>query len=466
MIAFLTLFLGLIAGVHPVTMSVSGPVAAVEVDLDGVSAGKTRSAPWTVPVDFGAELAPHELVARALSADGQELGRTRQWINLPRPAAELQILVQRNALGIATSARLAWESLLSEPPKTLAVSFDGHPIAVHGTEAFAIPGYDPGATHLLTAAAEFGRGVRGRADAVIGGNTAGEAASELTAVPIRITGKAAVRDAGAFEGVLIARGAPLRVIAIERGPADVRIVRSLSASEAVEHLGHGGRALFDQNRRGTIPPYDAEALRLDMRMGDDDRIQFLWPVARTIATPSGQSELFEGSREFVGRDAGLHWLLTRVSHPAAPGPDPRFADAAAVAGLNSLESCTRRAVVVVLGRRTADVSRHSAASVRAYLERIGVPLFVWTFDPDAPGVSNAWGAVEDVSSTARLRQATDRLRHDLESQAVVWVEGRHLPSQVEIADSARGKGIEIARRAYGAGSQVRGERVRGAPAES
>src|SRR5204862_251421 len=84
---FLTLFLGLIAGVHPVAVSVTAPVSVVEVELDGAVAGRARSAPWTVSVDFGPDLAPHELVARGLDAEGHEVSRARQWINLPRSPA-------------------------------------------------------------------------------------------------------------------------------------------------------------------------------------------------------------------------------------------------------------------------------------------------------------------------------------------------------------------------------------------
>jgi len=440
-IAFLTLFLGLIAGVHPVTVSVTGPVAAVEIQLDGASAGRARSSPWTVPVDFGADLAPHELLARAFDSEGHEISRTRQWINLPRSAAEVQILLDRNEKGIATGARLSWVSVFSEEPTTLAVTFDGRPLAVRGNETFALPAYDPSTTHLLSASAEFPKGLRGRADAVIGGRTASEAASELTAVPVRLPEK--VADVSGFEGGLLRAGAPVHPIALERGPAEVILIRSLSNAEAIQHLGKGGRALFDQNRRGTMPPYDPDALRLDMRLGDQDRLSFLWPISQTFTSPAGQSELFAGSRFFNGRDQGIHWLLTRVSHPGAPGPDPKFADAAAVAGLHALESCTRRAVVLVLGRKTQDVSRYTPAMVRAYLDRIRVPLSVWTFDPS--GKPGPWGAAEDISTTAKLRDAVDRLRRALESQAVVWVEGKYLSQQIELAESLRGRGVTLAR---------------------
>ncbi len=74
MIAFASLFLGLIVGVQPVSVLVERPVAAVRFELDGKAVGRVEKAPWTVSVDFGPELAPHELVARALDAEGKEIG--------------------------------------------------------------------------------------------------------------------------------------------------------------------------------------------------------------------------------------------------------------------------------------------------------------------------------------------------------------------------------------------------------
>jgi len=134
-----------------------------------------------------------------------------------------------------------------------------------------------------------------------------------------------------------------------------------------------------------------------------------------------------------------------VSHPAAPGPDPKFADATAVAGLHALESCARRAVVLVLGHKSTDVSRYTPAMVKTYLDRIRVPLYVWTFDPAAPGKPDPWGPAENISDTGKLRSAVEKLKKDLDSQAVVWVQGRHLPQQLELSEGLKAKGLTLAR---------------------
>ena len=446
MVAFLTLFLGLIAGVHPVAVSVTAPVSVVEVELDGTVAGRTRSAPWTVSVDFGPDLAPHELVARGLDAEGHEVSRTRQWINLPRSAAEVQILIQRNEKGTAASGRLSWESVFSEAPKTVAVSFDGRAIDVKGNETFPIPAYDPLTTHLLSASVEFPKGLRGRADAVIGGRTSSEAASELTAVAVRLR--------------------PSR-------PGSPSRRRSRAVSSEAEHLCARSPSSVGPPKSSSSAPsptrrrcstWAAAAARCSTRTGGErcrptiprlsgsrcasaylDRVSFLWPISQVFSSPQGNSELFAGSRFFTGRDQGMHWLLTRVSQPGAPGPDPKFADATAVAGLHALESCARRAVVLVLGHKASDVSRYTPAMVKTYLDRIRVPLYVWTFDPIAPGKPDPWGPAENISDTDKLRIAVERLKKDLDSQAVVWVEGRHLPQQLELSEGLKAKGVTLAR---------------------
>src|SRR6187549_2331038 len=123
-IAFITLFLGLALGPHPVELAVEGPAASVELLLDGAVAGRIGQSPWKGEIDFGTTLVPHELVARALDAQGQEIARTRQWVNLPRPPAEVEIVLE-GAAGAPRSVRLSWERLTHDPPVRTSLTLDG-----------------------------------------------------------------------------------------------------------------------------------------------------------------------------------------------------------------------------------------------------------------------------------------------------------------------------------------------------
>ena len=112
-IAFLTLFLGLVTGPQAVAVDPGAGVAAVELVLDGRGVARLEHAPWSATVDFGPALLPHRLEARGLAADGSEVARTDQWVNLPRPQAEVDIVLEgsgaarapRGSPGTASPAR-------------------------------------------------------------------------------------------------------------------------------------------------------------------------------------------------------------------------------------------------------------------------------------------------------------------------------------------------------------------------
>ena len=71
MIEFVTLLLGLVAGVQTVEVTVDDRVARVEMLLDGATIATIEGSPWLVQCDFG-PLAPHELVAVAWDSSGRE----------------------------------------------------------------------------------------------------------------------------------------------------------------------------------------------------------------------------------------------------------------------------------------------------------------------------------------------------------------------------------------------------------
>jgi len=438
MIAFATLFLGLVLGVRPVTLIVGAQSATVEVELDGRSIGRLTRPPWTLDVDFGPEFEPHELTARAVNAKGEEVGRARQWINLPRPPAEAEFLLERDARGLATHARLTWGSIIGLQPSGISVTFDGRPLKLSGDRRAALPAYDPETSHVLSAELGFPNNIRSRTDVVLGGGSANEAKSDLTAIPVTSMD-------GEPPGVsqlrrwFVRKGEPLTVVAVEKGPADVLMVRDLGTEEAFRRLAPRawrGIAVSGAGaaERGEDLPRDA------LRLGKKDRVRVVWPVATShLVGDGGVAELFETSRDFTGKDGGLHWLLTRVYHPAAGSPPRRFADAVAVAGLHAFSGYSRRAVVLVLGESAEDRSRYAPDGVVRYLGRLRVPLIVWSLPPPREAAAgSSWPVREDISSPGAFERAVRRLKKELEKQAIVWVEGRYLPQEIELSGEARG----------------------------
>jgi len=390
-------------------------------------------------VDLGRELAPHELVARAFDSDGHELARARQWLNVPRPPAEVSLLLERNSEGRGVAVRLAWQSLLGTSPLRIAVTFDGKPLDVRNPSRIRLPEFTPESIHLISAEVEFSPAVVSRAGLVLGAGSESEASSELTGVPIRLSSATSLPPSSSIQGWFRKGTEPLHVVALEKGTALVLVVRDTDHTEALAKLGKSGRTIFVLGEGGSLPRYDPDATRFENRLDDADRIRFLWPRANRAAGSEMPTELFDASRDFAGNFAGIHWLLTHVSHPSPKGSGERFADAVAIAGLQASAGYTRRAVVLVLGQQTDDASRYPTNLVRSYLAKIRVPLFVWSLAPrTADRVSEAWGETQDVSSYPKLRVAFDQLRRELDSQQMVWLEGRHLPQEIALSPEARG----------------------------
>src|SRR6476660_1044804 len=294
MIAFASLFLGLIVGVVPVTVLVEKPVAAVRYELDGKAVGRLDRAPWTLPLDFGADLAPHELVARALDAAGKEIGVTRQFVNLPRPPAEVEVVLERDAKGRAAAARFSGQSLIGSRPVRVNATFDGSLLAADESNRVALPAYDDSARHVLSVELEFSPTVKSRTDVVFGGAESGVDRSELTAVVVRRTAPPKTPESGGLDGVLVREGRPVPVVAVEEGPAVICVVRGPSVAAALKALGTGGKTTLVAQAGGgrRLPQFDRDASRFAMTLEREDTLRFIWPMARPIGTAPG-SELFD-----------------------------------------------------------------------------------------------------------------------------------------------------------------------------
>ncbi len=430
MVAFATLFLGLVVGVQTVGVTVGDQVAAVEILLDGESCGTVREEPFRLRCDFGDVLSPHYLVAVAAGGEGQELGRAEQWINLPRQPAETTIALAPDPSGRSTVARLSWASLAGIPSAVRA-TLDGRPIEVEDAAEIALPAHDPNQLHLLQVEVDFGT-LSSTAEAVFGGAYGDDVTTRITAVPI-VHGKVRLPRAAELAGWFVKRGEPLEVAAVDRGAIDLVVVRDLGAQPDLLRIWRGASGRF----AGTAAARPADAGREAQR-----RIEFLWPVSTRRGIGPRSVDLFSHSQKYAGRKGSLPALVVGVQSPLLSG-EQRLADAVAVAGVTAASGNNRRAVVLVVGREAADESDLSARQARGYLERLAVPLEVWTVDvEDRPPA--AWPEARNVSNYSRLQGANRRLLKELERQSVVWLAGHHLPHEIELSERARG--IRIAGR--------------------
>jgi hypothetical protein len=240
-IAFLTLFLGLVSGRVPVELAVTGPadtpIVAIELTLDGAPAERIAGPPFKGKIDFGKDLLPHHLVAQGVDAQGQEVARAEQWVNLPHSPAEIETLPQPGPDGRVAAVLLHMQSLTREAPAKVAASFDGTAVAIEN-DLVSLPPYSADTGHLLSIEAAFPSGLTARRDLAFG--FGGEVSTDLTAVPVRLRGRWQGRSEPAppaLQGWFSTGGKTLRPVAVESGPGELLVVRAPQVPVAVEILG-------------------------------------------------------------------------------------------------------------------------------------------------------------------------------------------------------------------------------------
>lgn len=434
MLEFATLFLGLIWGVQPLEVVVGSPdIVKVEVRLDGQSLGVFRGPPWKGDVSFG-ELKPHRIEIIGFDAGHRELARAEQWVNMPKPPAEARLVIERDERGRPARALLKWESVDGSKP-AVTVRFDGQDLPVASPEQFDVPLADLGELHFLTAELVFLDGSTAHAEASFGGEFGDQVETELTAFPVRqLKPNAPVQP---LYGCLTGKnGVPLKVALVERGAAEVLLVRDVGAESILRRLRNSinMRSLPSLRGMNAAPrrKFGTDYMRYDLALEDADRIRFVWPNVVGTNHPHFKNAGFFDSSPFVtAKDGGLFYFITQMYPEKKEGPQ-HLADALALAGLRAAAEGRRRAAVLLLGDRIPqEGSAQTAASTRAFLETIQVPLHVWA-GSNVDKVAAGWPPARGFATRDLLRLAVRDLQRDLDSQRVVWVAGRYLPTEIKL----------------------------------
>lgn len=404
-IVFLTLFLGLVSGTQPVALQVSGPVKLVRVYLGDKEVAVVTPPSWSAVVDLGADLAPRELVAVGFDEKNREVARVSQILNLPRPTAEFDIVVEGRV------ASLHWRHLMNVRPDRAKAVLDGKALAIDEALRAKLPKLDPDVPHVIAAELHFPDGTLARRELVIESTRSDTVGTELTPVLLRETAK---KHPATWDGCLsTAAGKPVRTAAVEKPPALLIIVRDPDPMEIAQPLG--------MTMRGGAG-WNGKSLKAALPLDPDTYQRILWPVARRYADGTRvTSILFEPSPDISATSSGVLNMLLLGYVGESADSKRQFADAVAVAGVRAITGSWRRAVVVVLSA-SDDASKHNPAEVRRYLQSVGVPLFVWSLTGPRPDLLATWGEVEDVSGIGKLGEAVKRLRKTFADQRVAWVD--------------------------------------------
>ncbi len=463
MVEFLTLFLGLTSGLHTVELSVAGQVATIEVQLDGEPLATLTEEPWTVDCDLGPKPLPHDLVAIARDADGEELDRAEQWINMASLHSAATLAVSSDADGQARALRVEWQSIGTTEPQQIEATFDGQPLDTTDPEHIPLPAHDGDDFHYASAAVEFSAAQSSRRETEFGGARTDKISTQLTAVVLDLEGRSRLPSVAKMRTWFLKHGEPLEIHGIEKGAMDLIVVRQPGAHAVLDALAKTALEISykpGQGPAGAWRDWDPEhlfagdpatvATRLrtqNYRLGPlrefaalnhQVRLRFISPRAGRLSPAGLEPEMFLHSRTYTGSEGGLSWLAQRqpTMHFA-----PRIGEAVSLAGMIARAGNRRRAVLLIATSVAPGASEQSLADTRELLRALQVPLYVWSVAASDLG----WGEAIDLGDLAkpkaavtRLQRATAALQRDLEDQRVVWLKGRHLPHQIELGAEAKG----------------------------
>jgi hypothetical protein len=401
---FITLFLGIVSGKQGIELQGDTNIASIRLVLAGQEIARLTQPPWRTEIDLGSNLVPRELEAIGYDAKGNEVGRASQVLNLPKPAAEVQIVLGEDGV------QLRWTNLEYAKPKSASVTFDGAPLRVDSDFRAPLPVYmDRKRPHVIDAEMRFVDGVVARREEVLVGTRFSDTA-ETQLTPVLLT-ETSVQHPASYDGCFSIDGAPVRVAVLEKEKARVIFVQDPDPQQTAHALDPTGRA---------SNPFTRKEVARWLHFDDDTVEEILWPVVQRFSDPSGRtvSRLFAHSRDFEsGR--GVMALLTASMRAGIDLPR-QYADAVAVAGIQALDGGRRRAVVLIVSDR-ADASKADPRTVQRYLASVGVPLLVWSPADVTPGATSSWGAVEDISTLDHLHAAVNRLRSTLAAQRIAWI---------------------------------------------
>ncbi len=452
MITFVSLFLGLTAGVHRVEIAVGTPVVRVEILLDGQQVAELSASPWITEIDFGVELQPHRLSAVAYGDGGHELYRAHQLVNVPRPRAECSIMLideqsehndeQSEHSGSPTLASVHCRDYLGHQPERLNVSFDGIELTVRDSEKAELPLYDPLDFHVLVARAFFPGDLEAEAQLAFSGMHGSEVQTQLTAVVVQTKSRKRLK-LETLRDAFVVHEKVVQAVAVEKAPAQVLVVEGSKAQEAFLSWRR------ENDRR----------IRNSLREADNAFIRFVDPFAVQLRDQQATIELFPISQRFDLRSALLRDMILNVRSPVGEEPPRRFSetalasagveseafsapsqrlsDALAVAGLYAAARSAPRIVVLVVDREEADFSVQTAENVVEYLKHLRVPLVIWAIDKNKAPVT-PWGEAHRIRGRKELAWEAEQLPNILDRQWVVWVEGAHMVHEVNLSRPIKG----------------------------
>ena len=382
--------LGLVTGPFHVVVQFESPSAGIEILLDGEVVAEVAEPPWEASFDLGDELTPHELVVVSRDAAGGELDRVTRWLN-----------VGTNGLDVEHRAT------------PVVVLLDDRRTVPEGLEGWFV--------------------VDGQAAEVV----------DLTYPDAEIW---VVRDPKAQ--LELDRASRLAFAgAMGFGEIPTHILRS-GPDATFEYLSQDAHFILHGQHRFHWA-WDNWHQLFTFEEGTEFRLVSPW------GAPVSQIEkprlIFGATRPVEMHSSGLlhHAYVTRPLTSWF-----RLADATGIAGLQAARDRRRAVVVLTADPNFPDDSLYGPSQIRSLLAELGVPLFVWYIGHGDPNAVSDWGparfaapsigdagSMEGEPGGGHLRALEfefTQVARTLDRQRIVWIRGRHLPTEISLRPAAEG----------------------------
>jgi hypothetical protein len=430
---------GLVVGEQTIEVGFDASEGPVVLYLDGEPVCSPPASRPQCRVNLGEAPLVHLLELVQRGHDGGDIATARRWLNRPGREAELSILLEHGPSIAFCTGRAQWFHPDKLDPIDLDVTDNGRPLLVgDDRQTFRFPCSDSDLPRVITGSAIFPDGRRAETVAVSGIFGSGVEAS-LTSVALVAPGSrappcAAIASSGVvgiepvensdFEVVFVLDPSANYQYLMSTGWSKVRLPTGSSVKVNPDYFMHqsssGGAEPKDSWRRAVRSLVAAEKMWLVL---PDEKLQRANGFGR-------------------GKDSWLQLLFQFGSSEADRAP--RIADAVAASGLVAAAGPRRRAVVLILGKKSGiDASQFSPQHARDYLAEVGVPLFVLrSGKPEDDG----WPPGMQVKNMEAMATSLEYVRRSLDQQCIAWFEGDVSPARVS---SQLPSGLAVAGRRLG-----------------
>ncbi len=390
-------------------------------------------------VDFGMAPRVHLLELVQRGRDGEVIAAARRWFNRPGQEAELSIRVDRGTSNGVCTGRAEWVHPDKANPIVLEVTDDGRPLLIGDDgQTFRFRCSDFDAPPVIAGSAIFPDGRRAEAVAVAG-TFGGETESVLTSVALVAADSEpnaclAIASTGgvAFEPV---ENSGFEVVFVLDPSANYHYLMSTGWLKVRSPTGSSVKVnpdYFLHQSWGDMAEPKASWKRAVGSLIAAQKMWFVLPDPR-LQRANGFSR---------GKD---HWLLLLFQLGAAEAEGtPRIADAVAASGLVAAAGPRRRAVVLILGKKSdSDASQFTSQQAQDYLAEVGVPLFVLR---SGKAQDDGWPVGVQVKSMEAVAASLEEVSSAIDRQCIAWLKGDVSPAQVSFELP---NGLAIAGRRHG-----------------